>query len=622
MHSFPYSSAYQRMRAFPLLSMNRFKRTIQFVPQLKSGLGSLFLMMLLVPADLVWSVPLELTYQGRVYLADVPFEGVGSFKFALLDEDGASVWSNDDSSVDGSEPTAGVALSVNRGSYAIRLGDESTSGMGPISSSVFDADALFLRIWFQAGANPYVLLVPDRALGSVAFSIKAASADYATIAGTVETLPEISATDITSGTISDNRIGSSIARASDLEAQVASLQSQITTLSLQGGTVPAGSLVIASALSDDPDLLANGYRRFTTVRSDGWIDTANEGQPSARNGHSLVWTGSGLIVWGGAIAASVFANTGAIYHPSIDDWSELSSVDAPEARAGHSAVWADGGMLIWGGFSNSGYLADGKRFDPDTQLWTPISPINAPVKRTDHASIWTGDLLVIWGGVNGSGLLADGGIYDPNTDTWTALALSNAPSARKNAEAVWTGDRIILFGGEGIAGSLGDGAQLLFTGNTPDAWQALSGTNAPSARNGHSLTWTGDGAILFGGENGGSFRDDGAIYDPVAASWTALSSADAPTARSGHAAVWTGDELLVIGGLTGTGATAQSSAYDPASELWRGLESGSGLIARSAARAVWANGETFVFGGIDGSTRLSNLKRIEPSPALYLYRAP
>ena len=601
--------------------MNRLKRIAQIVSQLKSGFVSLFLVMFLMPADLVWSVPLELTYQGRVYLADAPFEGVGSFKFALLDEDGASVWSNDGSSVAGSEPAGGVALPVTRGSYAIRLGDESLSGMEPISAGVFDAEALFLRIWFKAGSNPFALLTPDRALGSVAFSIKAASADYATIAGTVETLPEINATDITSGTMSDARIGSDIARVSALTSQVAALQSQIDALAGQSGLTTSVSIVVASKDASDSALLAAGYRRFSTLSSDGWANGSSDGQPGGRSGHASVWTGNHLIVWGGEVASSVFSNTGGIYNTAADSWTAVSNLDAPSARARHSAVWTGSEMLVWGGLNGGGYLADGKRFDPDTQLWTPMGSTNVPSARAGQITIWTGEKLVVWGGINGDGLLADGAIYDPDANLWAALPTSGAPAARQAAAAGWTGSEIVIFGGTGIGGDLANGAQLNFSGGNPTTWQALSTTNAPTARSGHSAVWDGENVLIFGGEGAGSALGDGFAYDPTGNSWSALSNDSAPSARAGHSAVWTGSELVVFGGETVSGATSDGFAYDPESDSWRSVSGGSPL-ARTEAIAHWTGDELIIFGGKDGAARLSSLQRIDANPTLHLFRAP
>ena len=44
------------------------------------------------------------------------------------------------------------------------------------------------------------------------------------------------------------------------------------------------------------------------------------GQPSPRQGHSAVWTGKVMIIWGGNIGATAQAS-GGIYDPEKDSWA-------------------------------------------------------------------------------------------------------------------------------------------------------------------------------------------------------------------------------------------------------------------------------------------------------------
>jgi ABC-type branched-subunit amino acid transport system permease subunit len=72
----------------------------------------------------VQAVPPVLNYAGQVAVNGEAFDGNGLFKFALVNADGTTTyWSNDGTSVDGSEPLASVAVSVNGGLYAILLGN-------------------------------------------------------------------------------------------------------------------------------------------------------------------------------------------------------------------------------------------------------------------------------------------------------------------------------------------------------------------------------------------------------------------------------------------------------------------------------------------------------------------
>jgi hypothetical protein len=64
---------------------------------------------------------------------------------------------------------------------------------------------------------------------------------------------------------------------------------------------------------------------------DTWTATSTTNAPSARAGHTAVWTGSEMIVWGGG--ASGLMNTGGKYNPSTDSWTATNTTNAPNARS-------------------------------------------------------------------------------------------------------------------------------------------------------------------------------------------------------------------------------------------------------------------------------------------------
>ena len=131
----------------------------------------------------------------------------------------------------------------------------------------------------------------------------------------------------------------------------------------------------------------------------------------------------------------------------------MSLVDAPSARFGHTAVWTGDRMLIWGGANGpdqADVLGDGHAYDPTTDSWTPMSNIGAPAARTDHTGVWTGDEWIIWGG--DSDLVSnygDGFRYNPATDTWTQISDVDRPGQFAKHSAIWTGGRMVVFGGFG-----------------------------------------------------------------------------------------------------------------------------------------------------------------------------
>src|SRR5580658_7457378 len=107
-------------------------------------------------------VPQFISYQGSLSAAGSSFNGLGQFKFALVNSNGtATFWSNDGTSSSGSQPSQAVTNLVSQGLFSILLGDDSVTNMTPIPWSVFTNSDVRLRIWFGDGTNQFVLLSPD-----------------------------------------------------------------------------------------------------------------------------------------------------------------------------------------------------------------------------------------------------------------------------------------------------------------------------------------------------------------------------------------------------------------------------------------------------------------------------
>ncbi|MEO6785810.1 MAG: hypothetical protein ABI318_06720 [Chthoniobacteraceae bacterium] len=88
-------------------------------------------------------------YEGRLSVDGVPFEGTGHFKFALIGDDGATLWSSAD-----------ISLTVHEGVYAIRLGESAQAAQ--ISPAVLRRTPLpKLRIWFLRERKGWVSACAD-----------------------------------------------------------------------------------------------------------------------------------------------------------------------------------------------------------------------------------------------------------------------------------------------------------------------------------------------------------------------------------------------------------------------------------------------------------------------------
>ena len=133
---------------------------------------------LLLYTSLLHAIPPVLNYAGQVAVDGEPFQGTGLFKFALITGDNnTTIWSNDGSSVNGSEPLKSVSTSVDGGLYSILLGNSSIKGMSSLNPSIFQKHSnIKLRVWFSDGINGFEQLRPDRSFASVPYAFSAGSA--------------------------------------------------------------------------------------------------------------------------------------------------------------------------------------------------------------------------------------------------------------------------------------------------------------------------------------------------------------------------------------------------------------------------------------------------------------
>jgi N-acetylneuraminic acid mutarotase len=328
---------------------------------------------------------------------------------------------------------------------------------------------------------------------------------------------------------------------------------------------------------------------FTTAPGGigSWVTTSLTGAPAARVGHTAIWTGTEMIVWGGNYSNS----TGYRYNPMTDTWSAISTQGAPSSRSGHTAIWTGTEMIIWGGTSsNYNWLDDGARYNPVTDTWQSISLQGAPSARGSHSAVWTGSEMLIWGGRSGGYFPTyppEGGRYNTVSDTWQSMSTANVPTDRTSQEAVWTGTEMIVWGGS-------DGGR--YDPNT-DSWMSVSSQNAPIPRGGHSIVWTGNEMIVWGGYDGQQYLDSGGKYNPVTDSWVPTSQSNAPLPRSDHSAVWTGAKMIVWGGYYRTRLGGQ---YDPVNDTWFYTTSLDSPVGRSYHTAIWTGSQMVIWGGSDG----------------------
>ncbi|MFC1669546.1 Ig-like domain-containing protein [Spirochaetota bacterium] len=246
-----------------------------------------------------------------------------------------------------------------------------------------------------------------------------------------------------------------------------------------------------------------------------WKTMSTAGAPHYRHTEPAVWTGKEMIIWGGAYSNGtrwVSLADGAKYNPVTNTWTAISTLNDPGARVNHSVVWTGTEMIIWGGGGDGPPLNTGAKYDPDSDTWTAISSTNAPAARTNHSAIWTGKEMIIWGGGYHDGtkwiFLSDGAKYNPVTDTWTTISSVNSPQHRIYHTVAWTDREMIVWGGLSAPGSpINTGGKY---NPETDTWALTSTINAPSGRSGHTAVWTDFEMVVWGGfpENsiGGAYK--------------------------------------------------------------------------------------------------------------------
>ena len=388
---------------------------------------------------------------------------------------------------------------------------------------------------------------------------------------------------------------------------------------------------------------------------DEWEETSLGGLPEARAGHTAVWTGTEMIVWGGASALEPSLSTGGRYDPATDTWRPTSRLGALAARTGHVAVWTGSEMIVWGGGTSFGEQIEyptggrydpaadswapmaappppflltnatsvwtgrqmivwgrdalsydneskGGRYDPEADAWTPVSPTGAPSGRKDYSMVWAGQEMIVWGGYEygdlGGRVVADGGRYDPETDAWSPIAVDGAPAARCRHTAVWTGSTMMVWGGHPWFS-----APMLDSGGLydplTDRWVPTMTENAPLGRYGHTAVWTGGRVVVWGGSSdqaSPATQASGGRYDPKKDAWEPTSAAGAPAARYDHTAVWTGSRMIVWGGRSGWPFNT-GGRYDPKRDSWTPTSPGAVPDGLAGRRAVWTGTEMIVWGG-------------------------
>ena len=139
-----------------------------------------------------------------------------------------------------------------------------------------------------------------------------------------------------------------------------------------------------------------------------------------------------MVLWGGDSPGNGFFNSGGKLDILTNFWTLATNLSgAPALRSSHSVIWTGSLMIVYGGLgpgsSQFTYYNNGGKYNPLTNTWENLGLSNAPKNRGSHKAVWTDNQMVIYGGYDQNGVVSDNGRYiinsEANISTLTPTAL-------------------------------------------------------------------------------------------------------------------------------------------------------------------------------------------------------
>jgi hypothetical protein len=332
-----------------------------------------------------------------------------------------------------------------------------------------------------------------------------------------------------------------------------------------------------------------------------------------------VWTGTQMIVWGGATDDGTALHAdGAAYNPDTKAWSRLPSSPL-SARSQSASVWTGTSVFIWGGSvdSDATLATDGALYTPADHRWTRVPA--APV--TDYGAVhafWSGSVVVLLSTPPGRADKGSGVVntqsYDPATHTWTRLPDLQLPAGHAADEVidVGAGSQIYVWSLWSHTTSTGPGVSRTIAGvdaYTLDLgrrrWVPNTLALADQAMSSTPL-WTGRDIAMpavsrwLGAGNRGPRPQNlsGVMLDPSNSATRPIRHGPVDDLNAQY--LWAGSALLAFNTGTQTSGPGghvypgRAAAWDPATNTWTTLPNAP--LAGSDVIAVWTGKALLIWG--------------------------
>ncbi len=489
-------------------------------------------------------------------------------------------WSNDGTSVNGSEPAAAVNVSVNNGLFVAVLGETALPNMAALPAFVFAQLNLQLRIWFNDGVNGFGALNPPQNLTPSPYAIRALNANFAATATTAISANAVAATNIT-GPIPLSQLQGAV---------VANGQTNLNltgTFSGNGGALSnlsANSIVLSSASTGVASWGNNQYGQRNAP-----TDLIDVSAVAAGISHSLALKSNGTVVAWGA---------GTIINPSNQVDSGQSIVPpglvARAIGAGylHSlALRFDGTVVAWG----SGKTNDPANAQYGQSIVPPgLSGVKAISAGVVHSlALLSNSTVVAWGA---------GVTNDPNDQFQGGQ--SAVPPGLTNVIAVSGGyAHSLALRANGTVVAWGAGTTDVETNNVEYGQSivppGLANVIAIAAGAVHSLALKSDGTVVAWGAGLANTPTNGIHYGQSAVP-AGLNNVVAISAGIYHSVALKADGTVVVWGSNQFGETNVPPGMNNVLALAPGSIAAHVLVIRprSTAPVAWLNSDNTFNGNV------------------------
>lgn len=230
-------------------------------------------------------------------------------------------------------------------------------------------------------------------------------------------------------------------------------------------------MIIWGGVDSGGSLLNTGGIYDPNTNSWTAINTTNA--PQSRRGASVIWTGNDMVVWGGRASTTDYTalTSAAKYNPNTNTWSSIDLSSAPiSSRWGHSTTWTGSTMIVLGGANVASCNA------PDTQ---PVGALFNPLQNTwniiakqemcgyggdsEYYGVWTGSKVINLYYNSGRGRIYDTSSGESQTMTAITdiLNIAGFPTS-EYPSPIWTGSKMLIWG-TGFNGNLPYAAGATYT---------------------------------------------------------------------------------------------------------------------------------------------------------------